>query len=72
MKTPSTPSALPWWRVPTLWLVIAGPALVVMASITTAVVAWRGGDQPLPTVSAPKADTMTPATQARNHAATAR
>jgi hypothetical protein len=72
MKTHSTLSALPWWRVPTLWLVIAGPALVVLASVATAVVAWRGGDRPLSTMSAPKADTMTPATQARNHAATAR
>lgn len=61
---------LPWWRIRMLWLVIGGPALVVVASLVTAVLAWRGGDRPLPTgAAAPEAATMTPATQARNHAA---
>jgi hypothetical protein len=39
--------ALPWWRVPLVWLVVGGPALVVLASIATAVIAVRGGDTPL-------------------------
>ena len=65
--------ALPWWRVPMVWLVVGGPALVVAASIATLVVAVRGGDTPLrQTATAPSAETMTPATQARNHAAAPR
>ena len=66
---------LPWWRVPTVWLVIGGPALVVVASIATLVLAVRGGDVPLRETreaSAPQADTMTPAAKARNHAVTPR
>ena len=63
---------LPWWRVPMVWLVIAGPALVVAASIATFVIALRGGDTPLRETAAKQAETMTPATQARNHAAAAR
>jgi len=64
--------ALPWWRVPTVWLVIGGPALVVVASLATLVLAVRGGDVPLPHGATPQAETMTPATQARNHAAAPR
>jgi len=67
--------ALPWWRVPTVWLVIGGPAAVVLASMVTLVFALHGGDTPLLHEShasvAPRADTMTPATQARNHAVAA-
>ena len=63
---------LPWWRVPMVWLVIAGPALVVVASIATLVVAVHGRDVPVHDVAAPRAETMTPATQARNHAAAPR
>ena len=64
---------LPWWRVPMVWLVIAGPALVVVAGIATLVIALRGGDTPLrETAATTQAETMTPATQARNHAAAAR
>ena len=59
---------LPWWRVPTVWLVAGGPALVVVASLATLVIAVRGGDTPLRETAAPQAQTMTPATQARNHA----
>ncbi|HEY2928758.1 MAG TPA: hypothetical protein VGJ65_17995 [Albitalea sp.] len=63
---------LPWWRVPMVWLVIAGPAVVVAASIATFVIALRGGDSPVREAAAPQAETMTPATLARNHAAAAR
>jgi hypothetical protein len=62
--------ALPWWRVPTLWLVLGGPAVVVVAGITTAVIAARGADTVL-TRPAPAASDA-PALQARNHAATPR
>lgn len=72
----ATPQAAPWWRVGMVWLVLGGPAVVVVASIATAVVAYRGADEVLvQTPSArdapvqPHADT--PAVTARNHAATA-
>jgi hypothetical protein len=61
---------LPWWRVPTVWLVIGGPALVVVASIATLVIALHSGDPPLHRSVAPQSETLTPATQARNHAVT--
>jgi len=66
----------PWWRYPMVWLVIGGPALVVVAAVGTAVVAIRGQD-PVINESTPVArvharpGSDTPALQARNHAATA-
>lgn len=62
---------LPWWRVPIVWLVLGGPALVVVASFATLFIAVRGGDTPLRTGTEASAEAMTPATQARNHATTA-
>jgi len=59
-----------------VWLVFGGPAVVVVAAIGTAVVAYRGADPVL--TDAPTAQQVvknlgpqTPAMQARNHAATA-
>ena len=72
MQSQMTHPVLPWWRVPTAWLMVGGPALVVVASIATGVIAWHGADRPLRETSANKPDAMTPAKQARNHAATAR
>lgn len=66
---------LRWWRVPMLWLVIAGPAAVVVAGIATTVLAVTGADKPLREAALPKPQqhqAMTPATQARNHAAAPR
>ena len=68
--------APPWWRVGMVWLVVGGPAVVVVASIATGVIAYRGADEVL--VNAPSARQApvqptgaTPALTARNHAATA-
>jgi uncharacterized protein len=58
------PSHRPAWREPMLWLVVGGPAAVVVAGIVTAFIAVRGADPVLDTHSAPGA------VQARNHAAT--
>lgn len=58
---------LPWWRVGTVWLVIVGPALVVVAGLATLALAVQGRDRPLLETSAPQSDTHTPAAQARNH-----
>ena len=44
MNTRSVPNpdpALPWWRVPMVWVVLSGPLSVVVASLATAVVAWK-------------------------------
>ena len=55
-----------------VWLVIGGPAVVVVASFATLVLALRGGDVPLREAQAVQPETLTPATQARNHAAAPR
>ena len=39
-----TDRAEPWWRVRMMWLVVGGPALVVAASIATAVIAVKNAD----------------------------
>ena len=68
-SSPPKPSSL--WRVPALWLVIGGPAVVVVASFATLALAWHDADPPVrESATAPSAETMTPATQARNHVAT--
>ena len=38
---------LPWWRIRVVWLVIGGPAAVVVAGVVTIVMSVRGGDTPL-------------------------
>jgi len=71
----------PWWKFGHVWLVIAGPAVVVVASIATLILAIRIPD-PVVTEDyyrkgleinktlAEKDPQMMPAMQARNHAAT--
>lgn len=85
MTQPSLQSAAqaasrPWWHHGHVWLVIAGPALVVVAAVATAVIAIHGADTvvgsdvPQPTVhverQAARDRALLPAAQARNHAAT--
>ena len=70
----------PWWRNGFVWLVIAGPALVVLASIFTFWVAARGSDKLVQQDSLRKGveinrqvareRALLPAMQGRNHAAT--
>lgn len=69
MVTEKMGPALPWWRVRMVWLVIGGPALVVVASFVTLAIAVHGGDTPLLETAAARADAHAPATQARNHVA---
>jgi hypothetical protein len=75
MSSQDTKEAQPWWRHGMVWLVIAGPASVVVASLITARLAWREMD-PLvadPPVAATERDaSRAPALKARNHAATPR
>ena len=72
----------PWWKFGYVWLVIAGPAAVVVASIVTVwltlafpetLVAedyYQQGININKTLAATRAGALTPAMQARNHAAT--
>jgi uncharacterized protein len=53
----------PWWRHGMVWLVISGPAVVVVAGFATLAIAIAYPDPVLPTGGA------APAVQARNHAA---
>ncbi len=60
----------PWWRYPIVWMVIGGPAVVVVASIFTASLAIKHVDPVLDTsVGQVKASAEAPAIQARNHSA---
>jgi hypothetical protein len=75
------PVARPWWQYGHVWLVISGPALVVVASFITFYLAAAGQD---PVVDADyyrkgleinktlggRAASLAPAKEARNHAAT--
>jgi hypothetical protein len=64
----------PWWRHGMVWLVVSGPAIVVVAAIYTAVLAITHPDPVLETQAvtrdaSPKVGQM-PAEQGRNHAVT--
>ena len=75
----STPR--PWWHFPHVWMVIAGPAVVVVASFITFYLAavgkdpvvdedyYRKGVEINKTLS-DNPSSLAPAVQARNHAAT--
>jgi hypothetical protein len=67
-------TATPWWKVGMVWLVLAGPVIVVVAGIGTAAIAIRGADRVVTDVpSQVVAHTPDePAMRARNHAATPR
>lgn len=69
MPSDSIQATTPWWRHPMVWLVVAGPAIVVLAGFATWALAARGSDQPVSAES--RTGSLAPATQARNHAATA-
>jgi hypothetical protein len=66
----------PWWRFKIVWLALGGPAVVVVASLVTLVIALRAGDRPMPAGNdASEADSSSatvPALQARNHVVAAK
>ena len=68
-SNPSPPSA-PWWRFPIVWMVISGPAIVVVASFATLALAILHPDPVIETPAKTHAGAEVPAMQARNHAAT--
>ena len=73
-------TAAPWWSFGMVWMIIAGPALVVVAAFFTLYLAITIPDPVLPTealnprhaIDHPHKleEAMAPAMQARNHAAT--
>lgn len=73
-------SSLPWWKYGHVWLLISGPAAVVVAALVTA---WIAVTSPDPVVAQDyyrqgieinkqlaRERAMLPAMQGRNHAAT--
>ena len=70
----AAPKAAGWWRTPMMWLVVGGPALVIVASFITLSLAINNPDPVLEDkVVANKASgskALVPAREARNHAAT--
>ena len=67
--------AQPWWRFGLVWMVFGGPAVVVVASLTTYYIAWSHPDPvinetPRTAMQAHQGITHAPAMQGRNHAAT--
>jgi hypothetical protein len=79
-ENPPAP-ALPWWRYGYVWLVIAGPAIVVVAGFVTLGLAlsspnplvaqdyYRKGIEINKTLAEQAAKGLLPAMQGRNHAA---
>lgn len=65
-KTPQDP----WWKFGHVWLVIAGPALVVVASFITLYLAITRPDPVVSSGQYRQGASLAPAVQARNHAAT--
>ena len=77
----SAPPPQPWWKFPLVWMIIAGPAIVVVAGFITL---WLALSQPDPVIDenyyqkgieinktlAQQGTAMTPGMQGRNHAAT--
>lgn len=64
--------AQPWWRFGIVWLVLGGPAAVVVAAVATAMIAIHGADPVIGGESeqARRLGALAPAAVARNHAAT--
>ncbi|MBT0570665.1 FixH family protein [Curvibacter sp. CHRR-16] len=71
----------PWWTFGHVWLVISGPAIVVIAAVATFFVAAKGMDPivdesyyqqglKLSKPASPEQASLMPAMNARNHAAT--
>lgn len=80
-KQQTDPTAAPWWHYGHVWLVIAGPAIVVVAGIATLVLAlrmpdplvaedyYRRGIEINKSLAEQEAKALLPALQGRNHAA---
>ncbi len=81
MRNSSQPMGQPWWKFGHVWLIVAGPAIVIVAGFVTLYLAVRTPD---PVISKDyyregieinktlqtDPNSLAPAVQARNHAAT--
>ena len=78
MSTQTSPEGAPWWQFGNVWLVVAGPLVVVLASFFTFYLAYAGMDALVTEADFPpggqrvqsQPSNLAPAMQARNHAAT--
>lgn len=80
--TEKTTQKTRWWKSGYAWLVFGGPALVVIASLTTVYIAVSGQDEVLSheenegeplfkkNMTPEEKNALEPAVKARNHAAT--
>ncbi len=69
MKPPLPHDPSPWWRHGMMWLVLGGPAVVVVAAVITTVIAIRGADPVVQAYDAQASRSAVPAMQGRNQAA---
>lgn len=79
-KLPATAPGQIWWREPLMWLVVGGPAVVVVAALWTVWIAVTHADPLLDKRAPSQSDSMArqralqltdlPAGEARNHVAT--
>ena len=81
MQNTSATSSAPWWKYGHVWMVLSGPAVVVIASFFTFYLAYIGMDTlvdedyyrkgvELNQTQEAAPTNLAPALQARNHAAT--
>jgi hypothetical protein len=80
LKNQSPSAAKPWWTFGMVWMIISGPAVVVVAAFATLYLAITIPDPVLPTEAMNPRNAienqgkleaaMAPAMQARNHAST--
>jgi uncharacterized protein len=75
---PSPEGTVVWWKLPIMWLVLGGPAAVVVAGLVTAWIAFANADpqlRQLPSArevaqSNARDRSAAPAQQVRNHVTT--
>ncbi len=59
----------PWWRYPIVWMVVGGPLIVIVAGVTTAVIAYKNVDPVMDISKKTDQPGEAPALQGRNKAA---
>jgi hypothetical protein len=78
MQRETRPGGVPWWKHGGVWLLMAGPAAVVVAGFATLAIAMASADAVVHDAARPARieqqhaaeRSQLPALQARNHAAT--
>lgn len=70
MKNVSLDSSGPWWKYGHVWLVVSGPAIVVVAGFITLYLAITRPDPLIDKTLESDSASKAPALQGRNHAQT--